>query len=159
MIHIGVWNAILSDCHCFILVGKIVDIYTIRFYLLVLVCNRRSCQRSCWLLAAPCHWLFVSVVVWLGAVSQSQASLKWGLSWLEPWSLSAMYGPLRLTHKHSQGILMKVLDGKCPYLSFHLLLVWQVLPDPVIDRIVVHTPFQYIVAFIVSLRRICLGCW
>jgi hypothetical protein len=43
-----------------------------------------------------------------------------------------VYGPTRLTHKHSQGLLMTILGGRCPYLSFPLLFVWQVLQDLVI---------------------------
>jgi hypothetical protein len=70
----------------------------------------------------------------------------------------SVYGPMRSTHKHSQGLLMTVLGGRCPYLSFRLLFIWQVLQDLVIDRMVVHIPFQYIAAFIVSLRCVCPGC-
>jgi hypothetical protein len=66
-----------------------------------------------------------------------------------------VYGPMRPTYKHSHGLLMTVLGGRCPYLSFCLLLIWQVLQDLVIDRMVVHIPFQYISAFIVSSRRVC----
>jgi hypothetical protein len=40
----------------------------------------------------------------------------------------------------------------------HLLFIWQDLQDFVIDWIVVHIPFQYIAAFIVSLRHVCPGC-
>jgi hypothetical protein len=69
-----------------------------------------------------------------------------------------MYGPMRLTHKHSQGLLMMVFGGRCLYLSFCLLLVWQDLQDLVIDRMVVRIPFQYITAFIVSSRHVCPGC-
>ncbi len=69
-----------------------------------------------------------------------------------------VYGPMRLTHKHSQRLLMMVLGGRWPYLSFCLLFVWQVLQGLVIDWMVVYIPFQYIVALIVSLRRVCPGC-
>ncbi len=69
-----------------------------------------------------------------------------------------VYGPMRLTHKHSQGVLMSSLAGRCPYLYFRLLFIWQVLQDFVSDRIVVCIPFQYIAAFIVSSRRVCSGC-
>jgi hypothetical protein len=33
------------------------------------------------------------------------------------------------------------------------------LHDFVIDRMVTLIPFQYIAAFIVSLRQVCPGCW
>ena len=61
-----------------------------------------------------------------------------------------VYGPMRSTHKASQGILITVFAGRCPYLSFRFLFVWQVLQDFVIDRMVVRIPFQYIAALIVS---------
>ena len=40
-----------------------------------------------------------------------------------------VYGPMRLTHKASQRILITVFAGRCPYLSFRFLFVWQVLQD------------------------------
>jgi hypothetical protein len=54
-------------------------------------------------------------------------------------------GPMSLTEKHSHGLPMMNLGGRCSCLSFHLLLVWQVLQDIVIDWMVVPIPFQYIV--------------
>ena len=63
-----------------------------------------------------------------------------------------VYRPIRSTHKHSQGVLMMSLAGRCPYFLHRLLLIWQVLQDFVSDRIVVCIPFQYIAAFIVSSR-------
>ncbi len=162
MIHIGVQSAVWTHFHCGILNNNIVDICTTRFYLVVLLCDWRICWRSHWLLAAPCHWLFVSVAEWLGAVPPSQTSWKQGWWWLEPWSLSAsylcLYESMRLIHKYFHGALMTVLGGKCPYLSFHLLLVWHVLQDLVIDQMVVCTPFQYIAAHVVSSRCVCPGC-
>ncbi len=44
-----------------------------------------------------------------------------------------VHGPMRLTHKYSQGLFMTVLGRRCPYLSFRLLLVWHVLQDLIID--------------------------
>ncbi len=69
-----------------------------------------------------------------------------------------VYRPMRSTHKHSQGFVMIVFGGRCPYLWDHLLLIWQDLQDFVSDWMVVRIPFQYISAFIVSLRRVCPGC-
>jgi hypothetical protein len=69
-----------------------------------------------------------------------------------------VYGLMRSTHIHSQGLLMMVLRGRCPYLRFHLLFVWQDLQDFVNDRMVVHIPFHYIAAFIVFLRCVRPGC-
>ncbi len=40
-----------------------------------------------------------------------------------------VYGPIKLTHKHSHGFFMTVLDGRCPYLCDHLLLSWHDLHD------------------------------
>jgi hypothetical protein len=70
-----------------------------------------------------------------------------------------LYGPTRSTHNVVQGVVITVLSGKCPYLSFRFLLTWHALHDFVIDRMVVYIPFQYsIVACIVSSRRVCRGC-
>ncbi len=69
-----------------------------------------------------------------------------------------VYGPMRSTHKHSQGFVMAVFGGRCPHLCDHLLLFRQDLQDLVSDRMVVRIPFQFIAAFIVSLRRVCPGC-
>ncbi len=70
-----------------------------------------------------------------------------------------VYGPMRSTHNHSQGFVMTVFGGRCPYLRDHHLLTWQDLQDFVSDQMVVPIPFQYISAFIVSLRRVCPGCY
>jgi hypothetical protein len=67
-----------------------------------------------------------------------------------------VYGPTRSTHKASQGVLITVFAGRCPYFSFRFLFVWQVLQDVVIDRMVVRIPFQYIAALILSSRRVCV---
>jgi hypothetical protein len=40
-----------------------------------------------------------------------------------------VYGPMRLTHKHSQVLVMTVLCGRCQYLRSCLLLIWQDLQD------------------------------
>jgi hypothetical protein len=69
-----------------------------------------------------------------------------------------VYGPMRSTHKHSQGFFMTVFGGSCPYLRDPLLLIWQDLQDFVSDRMVVGIPFQYIAAFILSSRCVCPGC-
>ncbi len=66
--------------------------------------------------------------------------------------------PMRLTHKHSQGLLMTILGRRFPYLSYQLLLVWQVLQDLVIDPMVAHISFQFIAVLIVSLRHVCPWC-
>ena len=46
-----------------------------------------------------------------------------------------------------------------PTLSCTFLFTWQVLHDFVMDRMVLLILFQYIADFIVSLRRVCPGCW
>ncbi len=69
-----------------------------------------------------------------------------------------VYGPMRSTHKHSYGFAMTVLGGRCPYLHDCLLFVWHDLHDFVSARMVVCIPFQYIAAFIISLRHVCPGC-
>ncbi len=65
-----------------------------------------------------------------------------------------VYGPTRSTHSASQ-----IFDGRWPYFSVRFLLTWHDLHDFVMKRMVVHIPFQYIAAFIVSSRRVCPGCW
>jgi hypothetical protein len=72
--------------------------------------------------------------------------------------LLRVYGPMSWTDKHSQGLAMMVLGGRCPNLRFCLLLFWQDLQDFVNDWMVVCIPFEYIAAFIFSLRRVCPGC-
>ncbi len=69
-----------------------------------------------------------------------------------------VYGLIRLTHKHSQELLMTILGGRSPYLSFCLLFVWQALQDIVIDQIVVHIPFQYIGAWTARRTDLCIRC-
>ncbi len=76
----------------------------------------------------------------------------------EPSMPLRVYGPTRLTHSILHGVVITVLGGRCTYLSFRFLLTWHVLHDFIIDWMVVHTPFQYIVACIVSSRRVCPGC-
>jgi len=79
-------------------------------------------------------------------------------SMTEPSLPLRVYGPTRSTHKVLHVVVIMVLGGRCPYLSFRFLLTWHVLQDFVIDRMVVLIPFQYIVACIVSSRRLCPGC-
>ncbi len=69
-----------------------------------------------------------------------------------------VHGPMRSTHKHSQGIVQTVFGGRWPYFRDHLLLIWQDLQEFVSDRMVVRIPFQYIAVFIVSSRRVCPRC-
>ncbi len=40
-----------------------------------------------------------------------------------------VYGPMRSTHRASQGTLSTILDGRCPYFSDRFLFIWQVLHD------------------------------
>ena len=44
-----------------------------------------------------------------------------------------VYGPMRSTHRASQGMLSTILDGRCPYFSDRFLFIWQVLHDFVLD--------------------------
>jgi hypothetical protein len=69
----------------------------------------------------------------------------------------SVYGPTRLTHKASHGVLIMILDGRCPYFCVRFLFTWQVLHDFVMDLMVFLIPFQYIAAFIVFSRRVCPG--
>ncbi len=70
----------------------------------------------------------------------------------------SVYGPIRLTQRASHGVLITILDGRCPYFRVRYLFTWQVLHDFVLDRMDFLIPFQYIADFIVSLRRVCPGC-
>ncbi len=47
-----------------------------------------------------------------------------------------VYGPTRLTHSASHGVLITILDGRWPYFSVRLLLTWHDLHDFVMDRMV-----------------------
>jgi len=70
----------------------------------------------------------------------------------------SVYGLTRLTHKASHGVLITILDGRCPYFCVRFLFTWQDLHDFVMDRMVFLIPFQYTADFIVSLRQVCPGC-
>ena len=59
----------------------------------------------------------------------------------------SVYGPTRLTHKAFHGVLITILDGRCPSFCVRLLFTWRVLHDFVIDWMVFLIPFHYIVAF------------
>ncbi len=76
----------------------------------------------------------------------------------EPFLPLSVYGPTRLTQRASHGVLITILGGTCPYFCVCFLFTWQVLNDFVLDWMVFLIPFQYIAAFIVSLRRVCPGC-
>ncbi len=78
-------------------------------------------------------------------------------SMTEPSLPLRVYGPMRSTHNVLHGVVIMVLGGKCPYLSFRLVLTSHALHDFVIDRMVVCIPFQYIVACIVSSRQCVQG--
>jgi len=63
----------------------------------------------------------------------------------------SVYGPARLTHKASQGVLITMLDGRCPYFCVRFTFTWQDLHDFVMDWTVFLIPFQFIADFIVSM--------
>ena len=64
----------------------------------------------------------------------------------------SVYGPTRSTQRASYGVLITILDGRCPYFRVHFIFTWQDLHDFVMDRTVFLVPFQYIADFIVSSR-------
>ena len=70
----------------------------------------------------------------------------------------SVYGPIRSTQRASHGVLITILDGRCPYFCVRFLFTWQDLHDFVMDWMVFLIPFQYIADFIVSSRRVCPGC-
>ena len=76
----------------------------------------------------------------------------------EPSLPLSVHGPTRSTQRASHGVLITILDGRCPYFCVRFLFTWQVLHDFVLDRMVLLILFQYIADFIVSLRRVCPGC-
>jgi hypothetical protein len=53
----------------------------------------------------------------------------------------SVYGPTRLTHKASHGVLISILDGRCPYIGVRFSFTWQVLHDFDMDRMVFLIPF------------------
>ncbi len=59
----------------------------------------------------------------------------------EPSLLLSVYGPMRLTHKASHGVLITILDGRCPYFCVRFLFTWQVLHDFIMDWMVFLIPF------------------
>ena len=64
----------------------------------------------------------------------------------------SVYRPARSTIKASQGVLITILDGRCPYFRVHFLFTWQDLHDFVMDQMVFLIPFQYIAEFIFLLE-------
>ncbi len=57
----------------------------------------------------------------------------------------SVYGPTRLTHSASHGVLITILGWL--YFSVQFLLTWNDLYDFVMDWMVVRIPFQHIAAF------------
>ncbi len=53
----------------------------------------------------------------------------------------SVYRPTSSTHKASHGVLITILDGRCPYFWVRFLFTWQVLHDFVMDWIVFLNPF------------------
>jgi hypothetical protein len=136
------------------------DIYTTRFYLLILLCNLSFYQRllavssSLPLTVCLCNQVTTSS----STISQLEAGLIIVRAMKSICKLSLplrVYGPMKSTHTHFQKLLMMVLGRMCPYLSLRLLMDWQVLHDLVIDQMVVRIPFRYIAGFIVSSRYVC----
>ena len=64
----------------------------------------------------------------------------------------SVYRSTRLTHKASHGVLITILDGRCPYFRVRFLFTWQDLHDFVMDQMVFLIPFQYIAEFIFLLE-------
>ncbi len=44
----------------------------------------------------------------------------------EPFLPLRVYGPIRSTHRASQGMHITILDGRCPYFSDCFLFTWQI---------------------------------
>ncbi len=54
----------------------------------------------------------------------------------KPYLPLSVYGPTRLTHKASHGVLVTILDGRFPHFCECFLFTWQDLHDFVMDRTV-----------------------
>ncbi len=166
MICIMFQSVIWTPTHCCVLNDGIGGIYTTRFLLTNL---------AIWLddLSKVIFSLTFSLLLTFMAVSRSASGSSTISNQLEARSImvSAMksiaepslplrvYGPIRLTHSASHGVLITILDGRWPYFSVRLLLTWHDLHDFVMDRMVVCIPFQYNAAFIIPSRQLCPGCW
>ena len=67
-----------------------------------------------------------------------------------------VYGPIRSTHKSSQGFV--ITRGNLPYLCLWHLLTWHFLQVLTYDWMVHLIPFQYIAIPRVSSRQVDPGC-
>ncbi len=70
----------------------------------------------------------------------------------------SVYGPIRSTHRHSQGVSTTGFGGSFPYFSFRFLLIWHVLQFLTYDWTSILRFFQYIAALKVSSKRVWPGC-
>ena len=69
----------------------------------------------------------------------------------------SMYGPIKLTHIASQGVIVTILVGSFPYFWECLLFTWHDLQFLTYDRTVERMCFQYIAALSVSSGRVFPG--
>ena len=70
----------------------------------------------------------------------------------------SMYGPIKLTHTASQGVIVASIVGSFPYFCDRLLFTWQDRQLLTYERTVERICFQYIAALIVSSRHVFPGC-
>ncbi len=164
MTYTGIWSAVWTHCHCYKLKNDTVDIYEPGFYTnyalqsKVLAKILSAVSNSLPLTVCLCNCVTTGSSIILNQLEVGSIMVRAIKSICKLSLPLRVYGPMRLTHKHSQGFLMMVLGGRCLYLSFCILFIWQVLQDFVIGQMVVRIPFQYIAVFIVSLRCVCPGC-
>ncbi len=158
-------SVIWTPTRCRILNSGISGIYTTRVFTNRLIrSDDLSKISSSIVLSLPFTFLVINPMIVGNSTTLSQLEagsiMVRAMKFIDEPSLPLrVYGPMRSTHRASQGVLITSLGGRCPYLRDRFIFIWQVLHDFVMDQMVVRIPFQYITAFIVSSRRVCPGCW
>ncbi len=144
-------SVIWTPTHCCILNIGILGIYTTKFLLTNQLIQSDDLSKICSsiVLSLPLTFLVINHMIvgnstTLNQLEAESIMVRAMKSIDEPSLPLSVYRPTRLTHKVSHGVLITILDGRCPYFCVHFLFTWQVLHDFAMDWMVFLIPFQYI---------------
>ena len=158
-------SVIWTPIRCRMLNSDSLGIYTTRFCQLIEPFDQMTCRRFLLRLSSllPLTLLVITWVIRGNSTTSNQ--LEAGSIMVraiksideEPSLPLRVYGPKRSTHRASQGMHIKMEDVHTLVIASYLFgkscmtLFW--------IWMVIRIHFQYTAAFIVSLRRVCSGCW
>ncbi len=119
-------NVIWTPTRCRILNGNIAGIYTTRFLLTNRLIQSDDLLKISFLIVLSLPLTFLVINCMIVGNSTASNQLEAGLIMVramksidKPFLPLSVYGPTRSTQRASNGVLITILGGKCPYFCVH----------------------------------------